>query len=473
MNTLLKVSLLLCLSISSTTYASSVSDEDIKEGTPPTHARVLETETPRIDTIVKSMRRLLKTETPPADEKSKKLANALTNSHTQHVLVDPDLLMGIFSLLHYEDKPSTGLGPIVKDGERFEDLKNFRLVAMVWHSTLNNKNGLTSFFPFFKDIINAEDDGISPFRVVISNIASFKPLDFVTYLWTNLLISGNGEIVLYNEAERHWKYNVKTGQRSYLEQCRNAIGITEDGKTVLGRAWLTPEDNPIPALWEDGQETPSSLLPLHFAYDISQDKTILGLEAEGQTYNLVLYKDGEIIERFSSSFAPSRLLPDGKTILGHSDRGLQQTAIYHKGKITNMPQEFRWTSARSKGQQMIGVYNDHLAEYKDGKFEELTIDPYKVKVINDGLIVYNHPTPDLANPSAHIWKDGFYYSAFQLLKKIGCALEEIDNIEIMDVSRDNRTFVGRIVQPNKNTTFIARMPSSLFDEQTRVKDNDN
>lgn len=304
-----------------------------------------------------------------------------------------------------------------------------------WYQTFNHKYGLTYVFPCFKDIIsNAEDDATSPFRVVSANVASFKPLDLGINLISHLLISGNGEVVLYdsnNLPSTQWhnheiynngaykKYNVKTGKISDLEQCNGVSGITEDGKTIFGHTRLTPEGgDPIAALWENGQEKRTLLPCLSNVYGISQDKTILGRpQTEEQSNNLVLCKNREITERIALSFKGCNLLPDGKTILGYDNK--TEAVIWHNRKISKMPKGFTWPFVRSKGQRIIGVRDDHLAEYID-EYKIVRALPIYVdtaQVINDGLIAYDHPYPGYVEPSTRIWKDGSCYPVFQLLKK--------------------------------------------------------
>jgi hypothetical protein len=333
------------------------------------------------------------------------------------------------------------------------------------------------------------EEGAS-WRELNSQRASFKPIDLppdAGYISINhLSISENGEMVFmkcndnyfnmegdkYKPRIEYYKtYNAKTDQLAELKGCHNVLGMTQEG-IIVGQLF-----DGTGALWKEGEEEPSAIFSGYDFVDMSRDNKILGYKrSEGSSNCIVFNHKREIIERLPPFFQAREILADGKTILGfdHTNKDSHcKSAMCQNGEITRMPDGLYWgRDIHKKGSRIVGFHDNKLAEYKNGEIEYIPMAIRSIDIVKDDLMVSRSAPHSPFSESAHIWKDGFCYSIFQMLKLLGVAITEESALTIQGVSADNLNYVGLIYDSATMKmgplAYRATLPPHMFNEKTRI-----
>lgn len=473
--------LLISLNISSIVYASRSSLPEIEEkqkrvsSIETLHEIVLRErareENPR-PAVVMNCKRLRQQRAVTAEDqtrKHQKVSQADKNnvlhsdSVKESILNDPAMIQHIFSFLSYND------------------MRIGCCVSRTWNIALNDeaflKPALIKLLPS-----TPEDFGMSRPRFLdFFNTPSLTILDNeLTQNVYDIRISGNGAVIYYRYDNRtSGKCSFK--HKRYIKYFCSVIDITEDDKMILAHANVVVDGERVhrAVLFKDEESVPSAILPLKDACGMSHDgKVVLGRSLESSTF--VLYKQGKIeeilpIEGFIS-FEPTKLLRDGETILGYGiqEDGVRRAVVWRNGKIEKMPDGFKWLDAKKiRGQNLFGYLNGWLIHYKNGEiqrsfpfldYSSLNMSALGgVSFINDWpVVVYK----DLLDGSS-LWIDGNGdgYSMRKIFEKMNRIKLVKDDVEITDISQNNRMIVGWIKQGNSVKPFMRIVPPYLFDKK--------
>ncbi|MGN6671418.1 MAG: hypothetical protein ACTHJ4_07785 [Candidatus Nucleicultricaceae bacterium] len=501
MNTLLKISLLLCLSVSSTTYASNIHDVDMREDNNRKRPR---TESTSDDSEPSQKRqRLSNTNAPATSAPIKSLKRPRTETPLiEGIVTDTDETMGDLSMVvaashsklseEGEESKSSQSNPSTEDAMQFVwnnpdlirligsfipgHLHSFCFTSKFNHSTLSSETYLeTLLSPYMPS--TPKDFRMSPFQFLnFYSKGSFTRLeDYATDSPMNgMRISDNGVFIFFDNNDfqnnLNTKWNVVTKQAINLKGVENIITMTANGKTFLGNACAVQNGGFIfrAGCWNDDHEE-ATLLPLKSAVDISHDgQSIVGysLKTVEQESEPVLYMNETIKPLLPlegiTCFTPHQLLLDG-TILGWDGPTLgdkKQAVVLQNGGPKKLPEGFRWLDIKSKSNQLVGWYNDQIAEYTEGEVKFLPFNLSHITSFNDGPVVWGLND----QYTQGCWIHDREYSLDELVKEFGIKLGEEEKLRVRDTTKNNRTVVGVIENfiTSMKTPFIATLPASWF-----------
>lgn len=394
------------------------------------------------------------------------VVSAARTKALENVLCVTELLMHIGASVSYEAKE-------YEEFWKIDDIKKFSLVSKLWNRTFNDKDFLVHCFPRFGDV-RPEDYG---FSTLLRALNFFNKPRFISVGWQSAefsdgigRVSDNGAAVCYhNFGFDPVKWNLATRKKTVLHDLETIVDLSKDGEIILGhtRNSMDPSGNKV-ALWKNKEAEPEHL-PFKKAYGLSPCGQVSWVAHEDNSNGGKLIKHTvnavEEIDPMEEviDFTPHRLLRDGETVLGYVKFDADpdyQAAIWRNGMIESLQTGFKWLNKGVlRDQRFIGRYNGKVSEYKDAGIERLPIDEDEIIHINDDLMV--------CCGGSKIWKDGHYFDAKQLVAKTGYKFNEKDTVKIMDVSQNNRIFVGAIRAADEHCSivFAAVLPSHLFQVQ--------